>query len=161
MVLKVVPFKFVSEAFLMTMVLFVLSSPMLCAQQNLYELKIGHPRIIMTKYDELALRFIMMEDPVAETLLKELKKDADKILNEKEIKYGMDENGNMLRTSQTYLKRIITLSLAYRLLEVDKYSDKAIDNMMHVASFPDWNPDHFLDVAEMTAALAIGYDWNF
>lgn len=27
-------------------------------------------------------------------------------------------------------------------------------------SFP-WNPSHFLDVAEMTGGLAIGYDWLY
>jgi len=29
------------------------------------------------------------------------------------------------------------------------------------ARFGDWNPKHFLDVAEMTFALAIWYDWLF
>lgn len=132
-----------------------------CAQQNPYDLKVGHPRIMMTKYDELALRFILMEDPLAEQLKKELKKDADKLLSSKNIKYALDRRQTMLSTSREYLKRIITLSLAYRIFEDDKYSDKAIDQMMYVCSYPDWNPQHFLDVAEMTAALAIGYDWNF
>ena len=27
--------------------------------------------------------------------------------------------------------------------------------------FPDWNPRHFLDTAEMTHAFAIGYDWGY
>ena len=31
--------------------------------------------------------------------------------------------------------------------------------MLAAAAFTDWNPSHFLDVAEMTAALAIGVDW--
>jgi len=31
--------------------------------------------------------------------------------------------------------------------------------MEAAADFIDWNPSHFLDVAEMTSALAIGYDW--
>ena len=31
--------------------------------------------------------------------------------------------------------------------------------MLSAARFEDWNPTHFLDVAEMTFALAIGYDW--
>lgn len=131
------------------------------AQQNPYEMKIGHPRLIMTKYDELALRFIIMEDPLAEQLKNELKKDADKLLGAKDIKYSLDRRNTMLSTSREYLKRIITLSMAYRIFEEDKYSDKAIDQMMHVCSYPDWNPQHFLDVAEMTTALAIGYDWNF
>jgi hypothetical protein len=131
------------------------------AQHNPYELKVGHPRIMMTKYDELALRFILMEEPLAEQLKKELKKDADKLLGSKNIKYALDRRQTMLSISREYLKRIITLSLAYRIFEDDKYSDKAIDQMMYVCSYPDWNPQHFLDVAEMTAALAIGYDWNF
>ena len=29
------------------------------------------------------------------------------------------------------------------------------------AAFPDWNPSHFLDTAEMTHAFAIGYDWLY
>ena len=35
------------------------------------------------------------------------------------------------------------------------------DEMLAAAGFDDWNPSHFLDVAEMTAAMAIGYDWLF
>ena len=33
--------------------------------------------------------------------------------------------------------------------------------MLTAAAFPDWNPAHFLDTAEMTNALAVGYDWLF
>lgn len=33
--------------------------------------------------------------------------------------------------------------------------------MLAAAAFADWNPSHFLDVAEMTAALGIGYDWLY
>ena len=32
---------------------------------------------------------------------------------------------------------------------------------VEAASFSDWNPSHFLDVGEMTMALAIGYDWLY
>jgi hypothetical protein len=34
-------------------------------------------------------------------------------------------------------------------------------NIRAAAAFPDWNPSHFLDVAEMTHAFAIAYDWLF
>ncbi len=37
-------------------------------------------------------------------------------------------------------------------------SEKEVDT---VAAFPDFNPRHFLDTAEMTHALAIAYDWLF
>jgi len=31
--------------------------------------------------------------------------------------------------------------------------------LLAISAFSDWNPTHFLDVAEMTMAVAIGYDW--
>jgi oligo-alginate lyase len=147
--------------FRLLLILMLLSVTEGLAQQNPYEFKIGHPRIIMNKYHELALRFTMMEDPLAGKLKSELKKDADALLNSKNIKYSLDKNQSMLSISREYLRRILILSLAYRIFEDDKYSDKAINMMMHVCEYPDWNPQYFLDVAEMTAALAIGYDWNF
>jgi hypothetical protein len=33
--------------------------------------------------------------------------------------------------------------------------------MLAVSAFADWNPSHFLDVAEMTMGVAIGYDWTY
>ena len=33
--------------------------------------------------------------------------------------------------------------------------------MLAAAAFPDWNPSHFLDTAEMAHALGIGYDWLY
>ena len=43
----------------------------------------------------------------------------------------------------------------------DKYRLRAEQEMVSVCSFGDWNPSHFLDVGEMTMAVAIGYDWLF
>ncbi len=131
------------------------------AQQNPYEYITGHPRLIMSRYDELALRFVMLEDPLAAKLKVELKKDADKLLSAKDLKYARDKNNSIGEISEEYLKRILTLSMAYRIFEEEKYSDKAIDQMMDACLFPDWNPGYFVDAATMTAAMAIGYDWNF
>jgi hypothetical protein len=150
-----------SRSFLLYFLILLTFQTVVFAQVNLYEIKMGHPRIIMSKYDELALRFIMMENTLAEKLTNELKKDADNLLSSKDINFSLDSRNTMLNISREYLKRIVTLSLAYRIFEDDKYSDKAIEDMMHVCTYPNWNPQHFLDVAEMTAALAIGYDWNF
>jgi hypothetical protein len=33
--------------------------------------------------------------------------------------------------------------------------------MAAVSAFPDWNPSHYLDTAEMMHAMAIGYDWFY
>ena len=33
--------------------------------------------------------------------------------------------------------------------------------MINVCNYKDWDPVHYLDVAEMTTAVAIGYDWLY
>ena len=42
---------------------------------------------------------------------------------------------------------------------VGRGTERLEEEMLAAAGFSDWNPGSFLDVAEMTTALAIGYDW--
>jgi hypothetical protein len=67
----------------------------------------------------------------------------------------------LLGVSRTCEKRVTHLALAWHLTRQPRYAERAALEMRAVAAFEDWNPSHFLDVAEMTAALAIGYDWLF
>jgi hypothetical protein len=67
----------------------------------------------------------------------------------------------LLHVSSVYFKRILYLSYSYLLTQEIKYLLKAEDEMIAATEFTDWNPSHFLDVAEMTTALAIGYDWLY
>ena len=43
----------------------------------------------------------------------------------------------------------------------EMYARRAEKEMLAASNFTDWNPKHFLDVGEMTTALAIGYDWLY
>ncbi|MGE0144214.1 MAG: heparinase II/III family protein [Planctomycetota bacterium] len=67
----------------------------------------------------------------------------------------------LLGVSRTCEKRVTHLALAWHLTGEPRYAARAALEMRAAAAFEDWNPSHFLDVAEMTAALAIGYDWLF
>ena len=67
----------------------------------------------------------------------------------------------LLGTSREALKRIFWLSYTYRVHGGEAYARKAIDEMLALSAFKDWNPAHFLDVGEMTMAAAIGYDWLY
>jgi hypothetical protein len=51
--------------------------------------------------------------------------------------------------------------MAYHLTHDEKHLQRCQQEMLAAARFSDWNPSHFLDVAEMTFALALGYDWLF
>ena len=63
--------------------------------------------------------------------------------------------------SRTALYRIATLAMAYRLYGNKAHLDRAVAEMRAVCAFEDWNPSHFLDVGEMSLAVAVGYDWLY
>ncbi|MEN8151149.1 MAG: heparinase II/III family protein [Planctomycetota bacterium] len=67
----------------------------------------------------------------------------------------------MLGTSRTAIRRVTYTAMAHRLTADARFAKKAQQEMLAAAGFADWNPKHFLDVAEMTTALAIGYDWLY
>ena len=71
------------------------------------------------------------------------------------------EGKRLLGVSRTALYRISTLAMAYRLYGDKSHLDRAIAEMRAVCAFEDWNPSHFLDVGEMSLAVAVGYDWLY
>lgn len=67
----------------------------------------------------------------------------------------------LLAVSREALRRVLLLATAWRLTGDDAFCACAERQLLSVAAFPDWNPSHFLDTAEMTTAVAIGYDWLY
>ena len=67
----------------------------------------------------------------------------------------------LLDKSRKALRRISTLAGLYRLDGNKEWAERARKEMLAAAAFPDWNPSHFLDVAEMSTALGLGYDWLY
>jgi hypothetical protein len=63
--------------------------------------------------------------------------------------------------SRKVADRMQALGLCWLIDRDQRYADRAWLDVKAVAAFPDWNPSHFLDTAEMTAALAIAYDWMY
>ena len=119
-----------------------------------------HPRILLQKGEEKALKKKIQKDVVWKDLHLSLLKEAEEMIkltvNER-IKTGMRRLG----VSRETLRRIFILSNAYRMSGRTDFLKRAEAEMLKAASFSDWNPSHFLDVGEMTMALAIGYDWLY
>jgi hypothetical protein len=67
----------------------------------------------------------------------------------------------LLGKSRDALRRIFFLSYAWRMTGKKKYFKKCEEELLSASKFIDWNPTHFLDVAEMSMAVAIGYDWLY
>lgn len=67
----------------------------------------------------------------------------------------------LLGQSRLAVRRVLGLAAAWRLTGRTEYRDRCRAELLAAAGFTDWNPSHFLDVAEMTFALAVGYDWLY
>lgn len=120
-----------------------------------------HPRLLFTSNEEIQVRKLIKENQEAKELANFLKNRADSLITLPQIPYEMNRYGNMLYTSRAYVERLGTLALAYRLYGEKKYLHAAEQTLQWVCNYPDWDPKHYLDTAEMTTAVAIAYDWLY
>lgn len=118
-----------------------------------------HPRLLFTKAEEPNVKRLIRTDAPAGELAEFLRGKADSLLTTRQIEYGMDRYGNMLYTSRAYVERMGILALAYRIYGDAKYANAVNECLLWVCNYPDWNPAHYLDTAEMSTAVAIAYDW--
>lgn len=121
----------------------------------------NHPRLLFTGAEETAVKQLIQNDPLAGELAEFLKAKADTLTITPQKPYLKDKYGNILWTSRAYVNRLGTLALAYRLYGERKYLDAANEALLWVCDYPDWDPPHYLDTAEMATAVAIAYDWLY
>ncbi len=130
-----------------------------CGQSKSQKLP-DHPRIIFPEDDQSQLENKMAENEQLAALNKFMINTAAIYLDEALL--TRDQVGRrILHVSRDAIKRIMLLSYSYRMTGEKKYLQRAEKEMLAIADFSDWNPSHFLDVAEMTMAMGIGYDWLY
>jgi len=83
---------------------------------------------------------------------------ADRELNE-EVVTRCIIGRRLLYASRAVLRRVINGGITYQLTGDRRYARRALADLLAAAAFPDWNPSHFLDTAEMSCAFALGLDW--
>jgi len=120
----------------------------------------GHPRILLAEGEEAQIRDLIESDETWQKMHFAILEKSNSLLSKPVLEREM-VGRRLLGTSREALKRIFYLSYSFRMTEDEKFLKKAEDEMLAVSRFSDWNPSHFLDVAEMTMAVAIGYDWLF
>ena len=138
----------------------IAAQPVADSSQILKTLRQDHPRLLLLKGEEKALMTQIRKYPQWQTVHKLMIDECDQLLDAapvERIKIGK----RLLDKSRECLRRVFMLSYAYRTTGEQKYLARAEKELLAVAAFEDWNPTHFLDVAEMTMAVAIGYDWLF
>jgi hypothetical protein len=125
-------------------------------------LRKGHPRLMVLDDDLTRVKAEIASNPVAAEYMAALTRGAERILTEGSVKHDLSNaRKEMLHQSRTALRRITHCAGMYWLTGDARYADRARAELRVVCAFPDWNPPHFRDTAEMTMAVAIGYDWLY
>ncbi|NIP26566.1 MAG: DUF4962 domain-containing protein, partial [Phycisphaerae bacterium] len=120
----------------------------------------GHPRLMLKDKDLAALKKQHANDEVLQKCIKDVLRQADEYVDRPVLKYRKI-GPRLLSVSRACVHRMYNLGLAYRWTGDEKYAKKAKENLLAVCAFKDWNPSHFLDTAEMSHAVGVGYDWLY
>ncbi len=121
-------------------------------------INVGHPRLLLNAQQWQELRGKVASDANLGRIANAVRRDADAMLPLPPIERKL-EGRRLLGQSRRAVRRLLTLAMANLVSGERKYLERAAVEMRAIAAFPDWNPSHYLDVAEMTFAMAIGYDW--
>jgi hypothetical protein len=130
------------------------------SQLSLPETLPPHPRLLARPDDWSALDQRCKADPALEGLVAGIVERARARLGDDPLERRL-EGRRLLSVSRELVARVLLAAFAYRRTAERAFLDRAEQDMLAVSAFADWNPSHFLDVAEMTTGLAIGYDWLY
>ncbi len=140
----------------------LLVAGILAAEENvramLERIPTDHPRLLLTADEAPALRRRIRNDPVLGRTFARVQEYCRGLEDEPPITRELTGR-RLLFVSRECLRRVGCLALAHLVTGEEGYLRRAEREMLAAAAFADWNPTHFLDVAEMTTGLALGYDW--
>jgi hypothetical protein len=120
----------------------------------------AHPRLFANNARFGEIKKQVAEDGPARDFYLVLKTRADALLKQKPVERVL-KGMRLLDASRQALECIAVSAMVGKLEGNAEYKQRAITEMRALASFTDWNPSHFLDVAEATFAMGIGYDWLY
>ncbi|RRJ97070.1 heparinase [Opitutaceae bacterium TAV4] len=119
------------------------------------------PRLLLPDSQLPRIREQEKRDPLMAALLEKIRSRATQTLTlpPNTHRSGGASSSHMLEQSRAAAGRIITNAFIYRLDGDPRHLDAARRDLLNVSTFPDWNPRHYLDTAEMGFGVAIGYSW--
>ena len=121
-------------------------------------LRPSSPRLILTPAAEKQLRKKLKTDPAVQNMYSAIQRNAQQIMEAPLLERKM-VGRRLLGTSREMLYRVNMLGIVYRLDHDEQILNRLNDEVLTVCGFSDWNPSHYLDVAEMAMAVALAIDW--
>eukprot|EP00117_Sycon_ciliatum_P047187 scpid61118/ scgid3775/ len=124
---------------------------------------VAHPRLRVLDKDLDRIREYIKTDFVAQMFHEKIVEHGEEILKAPPVVRPPPGPSGILTTVRVALDRVYTMGLLYRLSQPanQTWLQRGWKELHAAVNFSDWNPSHFLDVAEMTHTVAIGYDWFY
>lgn len=157
------------------LILFLVGSQLLFAQEKDQELpkldnpmsvqylkknlRKSQPRLVINSKIERNLKKKLKTDSVVQNMYRAIRLNAESVFDKPLLKREL-EGKRLLGVSREMLWRINMLGMVYRIEKDRKILNRINDEVVAVCNFSDWNPKHYLDVAEMAMAVAFALDWT-
>ncbi|EIW64257.1 uncharacterized protein TRAVEDRAFT_68108 [Trametes versicolor FP-101664 SS1] len=126
------------------------------------------PRLIAPAYKWQALPNLIKNDPYLKSWNDTIFGNATEYYGLPVVQYFMDGDSGILDNAREIKMRIKAFAYVYRMTNDTKWVDRAYKELQNSVSDTfgpndntKWNPTHFLDTGEFTAAFAYAYDWLY
>jgi hypothetical protein len=124
------------------------------------KLRKSHPRLVLNSSIERDVKKKIQSDPIVKNYYAAIKINAGNLMD-KPFLERIVTGRRLLSVSREMLYRVNMLGMVYRVEKDPKILKRLNDEVIAVCNFSDWNPSHYLDVAEMAMAVAIAIDWGY
>lgn len=122
-------------------------------------LRKSQPRLVINSDLEKLVKSKLKTDPVIQNMYKAIQSNAAEIQKKPLLERKL-EGRRLLGVSREMLYRMNMLGMVYRIEKDQVILNRINEEVVSVCNFSDWNPSHYLDVAEMSMAVAIALDWT-
>lgn len=117
------------------------------------------PRLILNQ-DKLEVFLEKVHsDPIVSNVYQAIRREADWVIDQPLLHREMIGR-RLLNVSRKMLHRMNVLATVYLVEKDQGVLERIDDELLVVCQFEDWNPEHFLDVAEMAMAVSLALDWT-
>jgi len=115
------------------------------------------PRLILTPQIETVLRQKLVSDPRVGNYFAFLKREAAAIQTRPLTPFTLE--GFRMPVARQLAESLGILSIIWRLERSPAVLARIDAQLLAVCQFPDWNPQHFLGVAQVSLGVALALDW--
>ena len=120
-----------------------------------------HPRLFLPKGEEEALMKNIRADARWQKVHDVILAESETLTAQDNPVFKLNARKEMHQVGCETVRRMLFLAYSWRMTGEKRFLEKAESLAQDICRLKDWNPYHFLDVAEITVAASIAYDWLY